>query len=97
MFGRKAKRIAELEGKLQDALENLVHVTVQFPKPAQVAFEAVRVRKGVWHQASVSFKVDDHGSTLTGMYLGEQPPVQEYFDGSNVEQWTDSWTGEAKD
>lgn len=82
MFGRKARRIAELEAELKDARENLTNVTVQFPAPARTAFEAAAVRKGVWHTASVRFMVDDAGSRLHGMYLGEEEAPGPYFDGS---------------
>ena len=82
MFGRKARRIAELEAEVADVRENLTNVTVQFPTPARIAFEATAVRKGVWHTASVRFMVDDAGSRLHGMYLGEEEAPGPYSDGS---------------
>ena len=82
MFGRKARRIAELEAEVADVRDNLTNVTVQFPTPARIAFEATAVRKGVWHTASVRFMVDDAGSRLHGMYLGEEEAPGPYSDGS---------------
>ena len=82
MFGRKARRIAELEAEVADVRENLTNVTVQFPTPARIAFEATAVRKGVWHTALVRFMVDDAGSRLHGMYLGEEEAPGPYSDGS---------------
>lgn len=81
MFGRKARKIRELEEQLLDALENLACVTLEFPGPARASFEAAPVRKGAWYRASIEFQVADDGNSFRNVFLGERPDVPPYFDG----------------
>lgn len=81
MFGRKQKRIEELEAELRDALANLVNVTVQFPEPARASFRAAAARKGQWYRASAQFRVGDDSRELTDIFISESPS-DPYFDGA---------------
>lgn len=83
MFGRKQKRIEELEGQLRYALENLVNVTVKFPAPVVASLRATSVRESVWHTASFRFMVRRDGWSHVGaIYIGEDDGQRPYFDGS---------------
>ena len=55
MFGRKAKRIAELEAQLKDARENLAVAVV----PTGLISQRIEVRKGQWYV--VSFRCRHNG------------------------------------
>jgi hypothetical protein len=80
MWGRKAKRIRELEEQLVDARENVARVNVQIPRGMVMVAE---VRRGVWHTVSYRFMVDQ---TLKNVDFGDVSVVANeltpYFDGS---------------
>jgi hypothetical protein len=59
-FGRKARRIAELEKELDDAMNNLAIAHVHAGHPALQ--QAITVEKGAWYQ--VSYRYRHNGSSL---------------------------------
>lgn len=85
IWGRKARRIAELEAALQDALENLVTVVVPTPEPIHATL--VGVTKDRWYRVSYMVRVGRDGLPATREhfvgYADEEPTT--YFDGT--------WTG----
>lgn len=81
MFNRKAKRIAELEQQLEDALENLAVAVV----PVGGVRQRVRVTKGQWYQ--VSFRYRHTGAPildLADVFFGTTEPTAAYFTGVTV-------------
>lgn len=83
MWNRKAKRIAELEAKLENALNNLVNVTV--PMPPNVDQTIRGVEKGLWHRVSYLFMVPmdypDGSSSVSDVFVGQAEVNASYFDG----------------
>lgn len=69
MFGRKAKRIAELEAQLKDARENLAVAVV----PTGLISQRIEVRKGQWYV--VSFRCRHNGGAVldvANLFMGEE-------------------------
>lgn len=77
MFGRKQRRIIELERQLND----LLNVTVVFPEPAATTFAAAPVKKGCWYRATIEFQVGDDYQRVRNLGLFESEATP-YFDGS---------------
>lgn len=92
MWGRKQKRIEELEQELEDALHNMANLMINFPDFA-VAPMILGARSGVWYQVcgKVRFTGDPNNVQPgdlreVGDYVVTEinPPYYEsYFDGSN--------------
>lgn len=92
MWGRKQKRIEELEERLEDALHNMANLTVKFPDFG-FAPSIRGARSGVWYHVSgkARFTGDPNnfqpGDTReVGDYVVTEinpPSYESYFDGSN--------------
>jgi len=78
-FGRKARRIAELEKQLDDAMNNLAiaHVYAGHPGLQQ----AITVEKGAWYQ--VSYRYRHNGGSLLDVadLLVVKDPSTPFFEG----------------
>jgi phenylpyruvate tautomerase PptA (4-oxalocrotonate tautomerase family) len=95
MWGRKQKRIEELEDQLADTLANLVHVTV--PMPPNVGQTIAGCRKGIWHRVSYMFMVTTEQTTpVTDVFVEEVEPRSSYFDGATYVTEAHGWVGGIK-
>lgn len=89
MWGRKARRIRELEASLQDALDNLMTVQVQFPASV---WQTVRgIRKGMWYRVSYLFMASADSVSYGDVFVGEEQAGQVYFEGTTKPEW--AWEG----
>ncbi len=79
MWGRKQRRIDELEEKLRAAIED--QVTVQVHMPQDVVTTVQQLPKGIWYRVSYMFRVatEYNGVEYSGAFVGTQPVP--YFDG----------------
>lgn len=85
MFGRKAKRIKELETELEDVKNNLLALRVQLPDSVWAHLGAIR--KDNWHHLSVRLKVSADGAHVDFKDVmlfnaSECVDFKRYFDGS---------------
>ena len=72
MFGRKTRRIAELETTLADAYENLAVAVVKFGNPS--FSQRITVRKGMWYRVSYLYRHDGSSSLeVKDLFVGEEP------------------------
>jgi hypothetical protein len=82
MFGRKAKRIAELEAALRDERENRVNVTLRLPH--HITHQMAGLPLGQWYRLSFRFQVADKEGTAAfadmGLFQDDTPGP--YFDGA---------------
>lgn len=79
-FGRKARRIAELEQQLDHAMKNLA--VAYAPIGASYMTQKVTVEKGMWYR--VSYRFQHNGTrqlTLSDIFVGAESPA--YFDGQS--------------
>lgn len=90
MWGRKVRRIRELEEQLVDARQNMAQVKLDLGAlPGRV----VHVRRGVWYTFSTQFRVgqDLDNAEWRHVFLGARNEGP-FFDGSAAA--SSSWTGE---
>jgi hypothetical protein len=100
MFGKKARRIRELEADLVEAKTKLVRAHVLLPPsllgPGVVDIPELRV--GEWYTYSVRFRVPAKGvAAQTGNLSITSSPLPAYFDGNTVARGDGdhSWTGDS--
>lgn len=80
MFGKKARRIAELELQLVDAKENLAVAVVSTRHPGIT--QRIEVRKHIWYNVSYRFLHDGGSQLKLSDLLVENGSLEnEYFDG----------------
>lgn len=88
MFGKRKRRIAELEQQLEEARRDLAIAVVPLG-PLRQKFE---VRKGAWYRVAFSFR---HTGApfldLTDLFVGADDGLSPYFEGTTPQEGSATW------